>query len=161
MTELLAALDELGDTQLIFTMPNADTEGRALIAMMQRYVDGRSGTHTFASLGQLRYLSCLQFVDGVVGNSSSGLTEAPSFRIGTVNIGDRQRGRLKAASVIDCAPDQESISAALRQLFSPAFRAGLANVRNPYGEGGASEQIVAVLRSHPLDGIVRKSFYQP
>jgi GDP/UDP-N,N'-diacetylbacillosamine 2-epimerase (hydrolysing) len=68
---------------------------------------------------------------------------------------------LKAASVIDCAPDQESISAALRQLFSPPFRAGLANVRNPYGEGGASEQIVAVLCSHPLDGIVKKSFYQP
>jgi GDP/UDP-N,N'-diacetylbacillosamine 2-epimerase (hydrolysing) len=161
MAELLAALDELGDTQLIFTMPNADTEGRALLAMVQRYVAGRPDAHAFTSLGQLRYLSCLRFVAGVVGNSSSGLTEAPTFRIGTVNIGDRQRGRLKAASVIDCAPDRESIGVALRQLFSPAFQAALADVRNPYGEGGASEKVVAVLRTHPLGGIVKKSFYQP
>jgi GDP/UDP-N,N'-diacetylbacillosamine 2-epimerase (hydrolysing) len=161
MRELLAALDELSDTQLIFTMPNADPNGRALLAMVQRYVDGRPGAHVFTSLGQLRYLSCLQFVDGVVGNSSSGLTEAPTFRIGTVNIGDRQRGRLKATSVIDCAPDRKSIGGALRHLFSPGFRTALAEVRNPYGEGGASEKIVAVLRTHPLDGIVKKSFYQP
>jgi GDP/UDP-N,N'-diacetylbacillosamine 2-epimerase (hydrolysing) len=160
MAELLSALDELGDTQLIFTMPNADTEGRTLLAMVQRYVAERSGAHVFTSLGQLRYLSCLRFVTGVVGNSSSGLTEAPTFRIGTVNIGDRQRGRLRATSVIDCAPDRESISEALRHLFSPSFQAALTDARNPYGEGGASEKIVAVLRSHPLDGIVKKSFYQ-
>jgi GDP/UDP-N,N'-diacetylbacillosamine 2-epimerase (hydrolysing) len=98
-------------------------------------------------------------VDAVVGNSSSGLTEAPSFRIGTVNIGDRQRGRLKAVSVIDCEPDRESIGAALEQLYSPAFQAKLAGVRNPYGEGGASERIAAVLRTYPLDGILKKSFY--
>jgi GDP/UDP-N,N'-diacetylbacillosamine 2-epimerase (hydrolysing) len=161
MTELLAALEALGDTQLIFTMPNADTDGRALLGMVERYVDTHPGSHAFRSLGQLRYLSCLQFVDGVVGNSSSGLTEAPSFRIGTVNIGDRQKGRLKAASIIDCAADRGSIASALRRLFSPDFRSALAGVRNPYGEGGASEKIVTVLRTHPLDGIVKKSFYQP
>jgi len=159
MTELLAALDELGDMQLIFTMPNADTEGRALLAMVQRYVAGRPGAHAFTSLGQLRYRSCLRFVDGVVGNSSSGLTEAPTFRVGTVNIGDRQRGRLKATSVIDCAPNRVSIGAALRRLFAPDFRAALASARNPYGEGGASEQIVTVLRSHPLESLVKKSFH--
>jgi GDP/UDP-N,N'-diacetylbacillosamine 2-epimerase (hydrolysing) len=161
MAELLASLEELDDVQLIFTMPNADTEGRALAAMVERFVAGHANAHAYASLGQLRYLSCLRFVDGVIGNSSSGLTEAPSFRTGTVNIGDRQRGRLKAASVIDCAADRESIGAALRQLFSPVFRGNLAEVRNPYGEGGASEKIVAVLRSYPLDGIVKKSFYKP
>ena len=159
MRELLAALDEVKDVQFIFTMPNADTEGRALAALVRQFVAGRSNAHAFASLGQLRYLSCLRFVDGVVGNSSSGLTEAPTLHIGTVNIGDRQSGRLKAGSVIDCAAGRESIGAALRQLFSPDFRAKLAAVRNPYGDGGASERIVAVLRSQPIDGIVKKSFH--
>jgi GDP/UDP-N,N'-diacetylbacillosamine 2-epimerase (hydrolysing) len=161
MSELLAALDGLADVQLIFTMPNADTEGRALSAMVREYIAGRVNAHAFTSLGQLRYLSCLRCVDGVVGNSSSGLTEAPTFRIGTINIGDRQNGRLKAASVIDCPADRTAIGAALRELFSPRFQAKLAAVRNPYGEGGASEKIISVLRSHRLEGIVKKAFYQP
>jgi GDP/UDP-N,N'-diacetylbacillosamine 2-epimerase (hydrolysing) len=159
MAELLAAFDQYPDTHLIFTLPNADTHGRALSGMVEHYAAGRANAHVYVSLGQIRYLSCLRQVDAVVGNSSSGLTEAPSFGIGTVNIGDRQRGRLKAASVIDCRPDRASIGAALGQLYSPAFQAMLADVHNPYGEGGASEKIVAVLRSHPLDGIVKKSFH--
>jgi GDP/UDP-N,N'-diacetylbacillosamine 2-epimerase (hydrolysing) len=98
-------------------------------------------------------------VDAVVGNSSSGLTEAPSFGKGTINIGDRQRGRLKAESVIDCTPDRASIARALDRLYSPEFQASLRGVRNPYGEGGASEQIVRVLRDYPLASILKKSFY--
>lgn len=159
MAELLAALDQWPDVHLIFTLSNADTHGRALSVMAEQYAAARANAHAYVSLGQIRYLSCLRHVDAVVGNSSSGLTEAPSFRVGTINIGDRQRGRLKAASVIDCAPDRSSIGVALGKLYSPAFRAGLAGVRNPYGEGGASERIVAVLRDHPLDGIVKKAFY--
>jgi GDP/UDP-N,N'-diacetylbacillosamine 2-epimerase (hydrolysing) len=159
MAELLAALDLWPDSHLLFTMPNADTHGRALSRMVEQYVAARANAHVFVSLGQLRYLSLLRQVDGVVGNSSSGLIEAPSLRIGTINIGDRQRGRLRAASVIDCGPDRAAIGVALAQLYSPAFQAGLAWVRNPYGEGGASERIVAVLRSQSLDGIVKKSFH--
>jgi GDP/UDP-N,N'-diacetylbacillosamine 2-epimerase (hydrolysing) len=159
MAELLAALDQWPDAHLIFTLSNADTHGRALSVMAEQYAAARANAHAYVSLGQVRYLSCLQHVDAVVGNSSSGLTEAPSFRIGTINIGDRQRGRLKAASVIDCTPDRSSIGAALAKLYSPAFKVALAGVRNPYGEGGASEKIVAVLREHPLDGIVKKAFY--
>ena len=159
MAELLAALDQWPHVHLIFTLSNADTHGRALSAMAEQYAAARANAHAYVSLGQIRYLSCLRQVDAVVGNSSSGLTEAPSFRIGTINIGDRQRGRLKAASVIDCTPDRSSVGAALAKLYSPAFHAGLAAVRNPYGEGGASERIVAVLRDHPLDGIVKKAFY--
>jgi GDP/UDP-N,N'-diacetylbacillosamine 2-epimerase (hydrolysing) len=159
MAELLAALDQYPDTHLIFTLPNADTHGRALSRMVEHYAAARANAHVYVSLGQIRYLSCLRQVDAVVGNSSSGLTEAPSFGIGTVNIGDRQRGRLRSASVIDCRPDRASICAALGQLYSPAFQAILAGVHNPYGEGGASEKIVAVLQSHPLDGIVKKSFH--
>ena len=159
MTELLAALDALEDTHLIFTMPNADTDGRILIAMIEQFVATHPNARVYTSLGQMRYLSCISQVDGVVGNSSSGLIEVPSFRKGTVNIGDRQRGRLKAGSVIDCAPDRQSIADALRTLYSAEFQSRLATVRNPYGEGGASEKVVRVLQEYPLDQLLKKPFY--
>lgn len=159
MAELLVALEALEDTHLIFTGSNADTEGRELLELIERFVSGRRNARAFTSLGQVRYLSCIRHVDAVVGNSSSGLTEVPSFGKGTINIGDRQKGRLKAASVIDCGPDRQSIGAALERIYSPAFQSTLATVRNPYGEGGASEKIVRVLREHPLDMILKKSFH--
>lgn len=159
MEELLAALEMLDDTHLIFTMPNADTGGRALYDMIEQYVAAHANARAYASLGQLRYLSCIRHVDGVVGNSSSGLTEVPSFGKGTINIGDRQRGRLKAASVIDCSPDRQSIATALQRLYSPVFQVTLKTVRSPYGEGGASERIVRVLRDYPIESILKKTFY--
>lgn len=160
MRTLLDALDSLGpETHLLFTMPNADTGGRELAAMVDRFVASRPNARVFTSLGQLRYLSCMRLMDGVVGNSSSGLIETPSFGIGTVNIGDRQAGRLKAASVIDCAPQQDAIEAALERLFSDDFRKGLAGVENPYGTGGATTAILDVLRRHPLSGLLKKSFH--
>ncbi len=159
MEELLAALVGLEDTHLIFTLPNADTDHRVLFNMIERFVAERATARAFASLGQLRYFSCVAQVDGVVGNSSSGITEVPSFGKGTVNIGDRQRGRLKAASVIDCEPDRAAISAAIARLYSPAFQSTALEARNPYGDGGASEAIVRILASYPLDGILKKSFY--
>ncbi|MEY4760818.1 MAG: hypothetical protein RLZZ200_674 [Pseudomonadota bacterium] len=159
MAELLAALDELRDTQLIFTLPNADTDGRVIIGMIEDFVARHANARAFPSLGQQRYLSCLALVDGVVGNSSSGLLEAPSFHKGTVNIGERQRGRLRAASVIDCAPERASIAQALDTLYSPAFQSMLPTVRNPLGEGGASERIVAVLKTVRLDGLLKKRFH--
>ena len=159
MEELLAALAELTDTHLIFTLPNADTEGRALIDKIHRFVATHPNSRAYTSLGQLRYLSCIRHVDGVVGNSSSGLTEAPSFHKGTLNIGDRQRGRLKAASVIDCAPERTSIGAALRRLYSSEFKATLHEVRNPYGNAGASERIVTILATVELGGILKKRFF--
>jgi GDP/UDP-N,N'-diacetylbacillosamine 2-epimerase (hydrolysing) len=160
MTELLAALGELQDTHLIFTMPNADTEGRILFRMIEDFVARHPATcKAYTSLGQLRYLSCMRYVDGVVGNSSSGLAEAPSFKIGTLNIGDRQRGRLKAASVVDCEANHVEIRVALTQLFSPAFQAGLVTVINPYGNGGASEAIVRTLERIPFDGLLKKRFF--
>ena len=157
--ELLAALDALPDTRLVFTLPNADTGSRALAQQVTAFVAAHPMARAYTSLGQLRYLSCLRHVDGVVGNSSSGLAEAPSFGIPTINIGDRQQGRLRAASVIDCEPRREAIAAALAELASPAFRATLATSRNPYGEPGASGRIVEMLRTHPLDGLLKKSFH--
>jgi len=159
MSELLVALEELQDTLLVFTMPNADTESRQLVAMIQKFVSDHSNARAFVSLGQRRYFSCLRYFDGVVGNSSSGLIEAPTFHKGTVNIGDRQRGRLKAKSVIDCEPDRSSIASALQRLYSPEFQAKLVTTKNPYGDGGASERVVDVLHKVPLSGLLKKRFH--
>ena len=160
MQGLLQALTLQQDTHLIFTMPNADTDGRVLFKMIEDYVKEQPETRkAFTSLGQLRYLSCLRHVNAVVGNSSSGLAEAPSFRIGTINIGDRQRGRLKAKSVIDCEPHQQSIQKAFERLYSNAFQEQLAFVQNPYGEGGASAAIVKVLEKLPFEDLLKKQFY--
>ncbi len=159
MAELLAVLAELKDTQLIFTIPNADTDGRALIKMVEKFVEQHDNAHAFTSLGQLRYLSCIAQMDGVVGNSSSGLLEVPSFGKGTINIGDRQRGRLQATSVINSAPDRKSITAAINKLYSADFQVCLSKVRNPYGEGGASEKIVTIIKNYAINGIAKKTFY--
>lgn len=141
MGELLAALAILDDTKLIFTLPNSDTDGRIIIEMVKNFVAKNSNARAYTSLGQLRYLSCVALVDGVVGNSSSGLLEVPSFQKGTINIGDRQRGRLKARSVIDCDPTRNSIGTALTKLYSSNFQVALEKVTNPYGEGGATRKI--------------------
>jgi len=157
---LLNALDELQDTKFIFTKPNADTEGRIIIKMIDDYVSLNSHKAiAFVSLGQLRYLSALKFVDACVGNSSSGLAEAPTFKIGTINIGDRQRGRLKADSVIDCEPDKESILSAIRKLYSKEFQNKLKDVKNLYGEGGAAKKIKKTLKEVDLSDILKKEFY--
>ena len=114
---------------------------------------------SFTSMGHLNYLSTLQFVDGVVGNSSSGLTEAPTFKIGTINIGDRQNGRLKVKSVIDCEPTNESIKESINTLYSKDFQNILLSVDNPYGKGNATEKIMAVLRDSPIPKELKKEFY--
>ena len=159
MEELFAALDTLQDTHLIITLPNADTGGRELIRMVKKFVTAYPHAKAFTSLGQQRYLSCIAQVDAVVGNSSSGLSEAPSFRKACVNIGERQQGRLKAASVIDCAPLRRDIVEAIEKLYTPAFQTTLETVRNPYGEGGASEMIVETLRKLDTHGNLKKVFH--
>ena len=159
MTELLAALSALNDTQLIFTLPNGDTEGRSLIKMLDQFVVVHPNARAYKSLGQLRYLSCIAQVDGVVGNSSSGLMEVPSFNKGTVNIGDRQRGRLQAASVINCEPTRLGIESALRRLYSLDFQETLLRVVNPYGQGGAAAKVVETIKRCTLNGLVKKSFH--
>ncbi|SVD80058.1 uncharacterized protein METZ01_LOCUS432912, partial [marine metagenome] len=143
----------------IFTLPNADTDGRALINLVEKFVAQHLNARAYTSLGQLRYLSCIAQVDGVVGNSSSGLAEVPSFKKGTINIGDRQRGRLQAESVINCEPTRESIAAALAQLYSTEFKMRLHQVTNPYGEGGASEAIISAIKTVSFDKLLKKSFF--
>lgn len=156
--ELLAALDSLGDdVALWFTRPNADTGGRALSAALDAWAGSRAGrVHVHSSLGQLRYLSLMAQVDAVVGNSSSGLYEAPSMRVPTVNIGDRQRGRLSTSSVIDCAPRRDDIERAIARALTLDCSA----VVNPYGDGQTSGRIVAALRALPPRGeLLKKHFH--
>lgn len=164
---LLNSLDKLNDTHIIFTKANSDTDGRIINQMIDRYVAERpEKSAAFTSLGQLRYLSALQFMDGVAGNSSSGLIEAPSFRIGTINIGDRQRGRIRAESVIDALPIESEIDAAFAKLYSGEFQELLKSVQNPYAAQvsaaaeGASEKVKAILKEYELTGILKKKFYE-
>jgi GDP/UDP-N,N'-diacetylbacillosamine 2-epimerase (hydrolysing) len=160
MRALLAALDELKDTHIIFTMPNSDTDGRQLIRLVHDFVTEHPGSaKAFTSLGQLRYLSAVSWVDAVVGNSSSGIAEVPSLGKGTINIGDRQRGRLRAASVIDCVPERSAILSSLETLYSPEFQTMLADIVNPYGSGGATERIVRVLETTDFSVLLKKSFF--
>lgn len=159
MAELFTALDGLDDTGLIFTLPNADAGGRELIQMLHSFVEKHPNACAYDSLGQLRYLSCMAQCDAVVGNSSSGLLEAPTLKKGTINIGNRQRGRLQAASIINCRPVHNEIEQAIEQLFSPAFQDALADVANPYGDGGATDRILGIIRRLELDELLLKPFY--
>ncbi|WP_300369465.1 UDP-N-acetylglucosamine 2-epimerase [Hydrogenimonas sp.] len=157
---LLDALDELEETHIIFTKANADAEGRAINAMIDRYVGKNPGrTIAFTSMGQLRYLSVMQFVDAVVGNSSSGILEAPSFKIGTIDIGNRQKGRIKAESVIECKPTKEAISEALLRLYSPPFQQSLPHIKNPYEGEATIQKIITLLRVVDPSKLLKKSFY--
>lgn len=158
--EMLAALEIERDLRIVFTLANADAGGRGVNEQIKAFV-ARNSTRSicFPSLGSQLYFSCLQFVKGVIGNSSSGLLEAPSFHIGTINIGPRQQGRLRSASVIDCPPDRPSIGKALARLFSAEFQRVVASASNPYGSGGATPRIVKVLRAVDLSKLHTKSFY--
>jgi len=158
--ELLEAIDELKDTNIIFTKANSDTDGRIINQMCDEYVLKNSHKSIcFTSLGQLRYLSALQYVDVVVGNSSSGLLEAPSFNIGTINIGDRQKGRIQAKSIINCDSLRLSIVEAFKKLYSKEFKNILINTNNPYGDGCASKKIIKEIKKIDLNNILKKSFY--
>jgi len=158
--ELLCALDNLEETLLIFTKSNSDTYGRIINEMIDKFVAAKkSKAISFYSLGQVRYLSALQYVDGVIGNSSSGLYEAPSFRIGTINIGDRQKGRIKPKSVIDCAPNEREILSAMDKLYSPQFQEMLKGVINPFEGANTCSKIAEVLQKTDLSKLLKKTFF--
>ena len=158
--ELLHAIDELEDTNIIFTKANSDTNGRIINQMIDEYVaKNYHKSIGFISLGQQRYLSALQYVDAVVGNSSSGLLEAPSFKIGTINIGDRQKGRIKAESVINSEVNKTSILKSFSKLYSKAFQDLIEESKNPYGDGIASRKIIEIIKNEDLRNILKKSFY--
>jgi UDP-N-acetylglucosamine 2-epimerase (non-hydrolysing)/GDP/UDP-N,N'-diacetylbacillosamine 2-epimerase (hydrolysing) len=157
LEELLAALEALSPaTGMLLTGSNADTLGRRFSRRFEAFAKSHANAAYFPSLGQRRYLSAMAQVDALVGNSSSALYEAPSFGRPAVNIGERQRGRLQPASVLNCSPER----AAILRAVQDAFRLDCSGVVNPYGDGQASARIVATLAGLPdWRVLIRKTFH--
>jgi len=158
--ELLKALKELKDTHMIFTRANADVYGRIINRKIDTFVKKSKGkAYAFPSLGSLRYLSLIKDVDAVVGNSSSGMIETPCFKKGTINIGDRQKGRPRVASILDCAPKKSDILKSLRILYSQPFQKKLKTFKHPYGAGRSAYKIKEKLKTVQLNNTLKKGFF--
>ncbi len=158
---LLESLDEFSEMKIIITMPNADTYGRSIVDLIEKYTGNNPGrVFSFASLGRLRYLSAMKYVDLVIGNSSSGIIETPSLHKPTVNIGDRQKGRIMAGSIIKCKPARESITSAIKRALSDDFQDLCRKIDNPYGDGCTADRIVTILKKELLKEIsLKKKFH--
>ena len=158
---LISAIKKFHNTTYIFTMPNADNDGRVIINLIQNFVANNKNTSiAFTSLGQLRYLSAIKHVDLVIGNSSSGLIEVPSFKKPTINIGDRQRGRVYGLSVINCKPSKKEIIESINLGLSESFRKKIEKSSNPYGNKNSSIEIVKILKQVLVnENLVKKRFY--
>lgn len=157
---LLKAINKFPKLKIIFTKANADTDGRIINQLIDEYQEQhREHSIAFSCMGQLRYLSAMKYAQAVVGNSSSGIIEAPSFNIPTINIGDRQKGRLMGTSIINCRPVAEEIEAALRLALSPEFSTALKTNKNPYEKAGTAMAIKEVIKRADLSDILKKEFY--
>ena len=162
---LLKVLDQVMENsndpiKIIFTMTNADTEGRIINHLIDDYVLGHPDKAiAFTAMGTLRYLSAMKHAVAVVGNSSSGIIEAPTFRVPTINIGDRQKGRVQAPSTINCEPEVSSILNGIETVLSPAYIAGLSGMTNPYERANTCSTIVGLLEKINLEGLIKKTFY--
>ncbi len=159
ITELLSALWELKDTTIIITKPNADNENGVIVNEIEKFAARRSLTYVYTSLGALKYLSLVNVVDAVVGNSSSGIIEVPSLGTATINIGTRQFGRIKAESIIDVAPQKKEILNAIHQIYTDEFCKKLEQTKNPYEKENTAENIVNILKSVDLKTSLKKQFY--
>lgn len=157
---LLKALDRLKNTNLIFTKANADTGGAKINLLIDDYIKKNSQkSWSFTSMGQINYLSSLKYMDGVIGNSSSGIIEAPSLKIGTINIGDRQKGRIMSKSIINCSDNINDIIKSINKLYTKRFKKSLSEMKNPYDYGFASKKIINHLFTIDLNNIIKKKFY--
>lgn len=159
--EILKALETYCDLTVIFTMANADVQGRKINQLLMEYVEKHRNAVFVNSLGMRRYLSAVKNAAFVIGNSSSGILEVPSFGIPTINIGDRQKGRIQAKSIINCQPDERSVCKAIDKALSKDFLKKIKNVKNPYGDGKASEKIVNAIEQVFLKREIdlKKKFY--
>jgi GDP/UDP-N,N'-diacetylbacillosamine 2-epimerase (hydrolysing) len=157
---LLDALDAFPGYNVIFTKANADTDGRVINRLIDEYSEKRpEHCLSVTSLGALQYLSAMQYASAVIGNSSSGVMEAPSFKIPTINIGDRQKGRIMAKSVVNCDPLFSSIKLAISKCIMPEFQRALNDVKNPYEQPDTAHRIVSVIAELKADGLLKKRFY--
>lgn len=160
ITEFMNALNQRPDIRVIFTMPNSDTGSQAIVDAINGFVaKNQERSVAYKSLGVLRYLSVMKEVGAVVGNSSSGLVEVPSFGIPTLNIGDRQKGRLAAESVLNCDTECESILDGLDFVLSPKFWDVAAKIHNPYDKEGTAQAIMDIITSYPINQLIQKTFY--
>lgn len=158
--DFLAALEERRDLRVVFTMPNSDTGAQVIADAISGFVVRNSDRAVaYKSLGIKRYLSVMKYVGAVVGNSSSGLVEVPSFGIPTLNIGDRQKGRIAADSVYHCDTDKASILQGLDTIMSPSFKQKAAATHNPYDKKGTAQAIFDVISTYPLEQLKQKHFY--
>jgi len=158
--DFLAALEERRDLRVVFTMPNSDTGAQVIADAISDFVVRNSDRAVaYKSLGIKRYLSVMKYVGAVVGNSSSGLVEVPSFGIPTLNIGDRQKGRIAADSVYHCDTDKASILQGLDTIMSPSFKQKAAAIHNPYDKEGTAQAIFDVISAYPIDELKQKHFY--
>lgn len=158
--EFIGALEERKDLRIFFTMPNSDTGSQAIVDAINEFVANNTDRAiAYKSLGIKRYLSVMKYAGAVVGNSSSGLLEVPSFGIPTLNIGDRQKGRMAADSVYNCETDKDSILKGLDMIMSPAFKKKATETQNPYEKANTSEEIFKVISTYPLDKLKQKHFY--
>ena len=145
--ELLLALYNIKDLKVIFTKANSDTDGRIINKMIDEFVlNDKERFIAFTSMGSLRYLSAIKYSDVVIGNSSSGIVEVPSFNKPTINIGDRQKGRIQAKSIINCEPVKNDIENAIEKALSKEFLENIKDVKNPYGEGNVSDKIIEKIK---------------
>lgn len=157
---LLDVIEKEEDSFFIITKANADTGGRIINQLIDEFVQKNSSkAKSFSTLGSLRFLSVLNISNGIIGNSSSGILEAPSLGIPTINIGNRQKGRIQAGSVINVDVDKNQIQSALQKTKSPDFTNSLSSIKNPYGEGNASEKIMKVLRQVDFNSLKIKRFH--
>ena len=158
--DFLLALDAFPELKVLFTMPNSDQGGDVIRHAIEGYCrQNGDRCSCYSSLGVHRYLSALQYVVAVVGNSSSGLIEVPSAHIPTLNIGERQKGRIHGESVLDCGSDTASIIAGLNQVLSYEFRMGAYVAMNPYEKENTAQLIFDIISTYPLDILQRKPFY--
>ena len=159
LTQLLSAFKAFPNYQIIITYPNADTYGRALMMLLEEFaLANKEQVHLYESIGQINFLSAMKFASAVIGNSSSGIIEAPSFKVPTVNIGDRQKGRLASDSVIHCGDKRESIERAITCALSSDFTKKVNQSSNPYGEGTACSNIIHTLINYDIKSL-NKPFY--
>ena len=160
LNNLLEVIEAYSDYKFVITYPNADPDSRPLINLLKRFKDDQSDrVLLIESLGQLKYISLLKYCEVVIGNSSSGLIEAPSLNVATLNIGRRQSGRISGETVINCQEDKYSIRLSLDKALSKEFKDICKKSNNPYGDGGSSERILDIIESVSIDNIVFKKFY--
>lgn len=157
---LLQAIRQQDDSYFIFTKANADTNGRIINQMIDQFVNENSAiASAYTSLGSLRFLSAVKICDAIVGNSSSGIIEAPSLGTATINIGDRQRGRTQASSILNCNVELNDIIRCFKTVKDSVFKKSVLDIRNPYGQGGTSDKIVQILSELEWDNLKIKKFH--